>query len=99
MKRRTCQTVPTRGARARSLSRGSHQRHRSHQGAINKALIGLKGGSRWTETKQENGFGTNIVRNRSLGKQEEQVLGPGDGAEPGTAGQCPQNRDRTHKIW
>lgn len=48
------------------------------QGTINKALIGLKGGGRWKETKQENSFGTNIIRKRSLGKQAEHILSPGD---------------------
>lgn len=48
------------------------------QGTINKALIGLKGGGRWKETKQENSFGTNIIRKRSLSKQVEHILSPGD---------------------
>lgn len=48
------------------------------QGTINKALIGLKGGGRWKETKRENSFGTNIIRNKSGGKPEEHVPGPGE---------------------
>lgn len=36
------------------------------QGAPSKALIGLKGGGGWRETKQENSSGTNIPRNGCL---------------------------------